>query len=190
MKKALSIAAFLVVALLMSSLAYPAEEPAAQERTEPPPAVETTPPNTSPPLPTMTPEALEEPSRPPVSRYAGIEITDDDIETLARLVWLEARGEPLEGQAAVVEVVLNRILSPSFPDTVEAVVFQKLGEYWQFSPATQIPTTTPTEAQYEAVAAAIEGIDPITDADVVYFSVGAYNERVYAKIGNHIFCRE
>lgn len=135
------------------------------------------------PEPTLTPEPVK------ISRYAGIELAAGDFETLARLVWLEARGEPFEGQVAVAEVVLNRILSPSFPDTIEEVVYQT-EPVTQFHPAKYIPTTTPTEEQYRAVATAFHSAEPITDADVVYFSTEAQNERVFAVIGNHVFCRE
>lgn len=133
--------------------------------------------------PEPTPEQTET-----TSRYDGIQITDDDVETLARLVWLEARGEPFEGQVAVVEVVLNRILSTSFPDTVEEVVYQR--DPVQFSPAALIPSTIPGEEQYRAVETAITAAEPITDADVVYFSTGPQNDRVFKIIGNHYFCRE
>lgn len=133
----------------------------------------------------QTPETEE---TAPASRYAGIVVSEDDVETLARLVWLEARGEPFEGQVAVVEVVLNRILSPSFPDTVAEVVYQT--KPLQFAPSALIPDTTPGEAQYRAVAEALEAAEPITDADVVYFSTEAQNERIFATIGAHVFCRE
>lgn len=188
MRRALTVAALLVAMLVLASLSYPAPEEAAPSA-EPTEIITPAPPALTETrlgaiaAPEQTPEPLP-------SRYEGIEITDSDVETLARLVWHEARGESFDGQRAVVEVVLNRILSPSFPDTVEGVVFQKLGAYWQFSPAPILSTATPTEEQYEAVAAAIQGDEPITDADVVYFSVGAYNERIYATIGNHVFCRE
>lgn len=127
--------------------------------------------------------------KPPPSRYVGIELSEEDVETLARLVWLEARGEPFEGQVAVVEVVLNRILSPAFPDTVAEVVYQR-EPVIQFSPAARIPDTTPGEEQYRAVEVALAAEEPITDADVVYFSTTAQNEREFATIGNHVFCRE
>lgn len=186
-RRLIGAAALLVAALLIAS---PARTPAAppeptESLTVPTTLRAVTPPVVTPPPAISTPEPEETPIEEP-SRYSGIELTDDDLETLARLVWLEARGEPFDGQRAVVEVVLNRILSPSFPDTVEEVVYQRN----QFSPAAYIAGTTPTEAQYEAVAAAVEGIDPITDADVVFFSVGAYNDKVFATIGNHVFCRE
>lgn len=143
------------------------------------------------PEPTPTPTAAPEETATPVrsGRYAGIELAAGDYETLARLAWLEARGEPFEGQVAVVEVVFNRILSPSFPDTVDAVVYQT-EPVVQFSPARYIPTAEPTETQYRAVAAALAAETPLTAADVVYFSTEAQNDRVYTTIGNHVFCRE
>lgn len=80
-----------------------------------------------------TPEELTvEPE--PENRYAELHFSDEDVYILACLVYHEARGESFEGQVAVVEVVLNRMLSEYFPDTVEEVVFQKYGDVWQFSP--------------------------------------------------------
>lgn len=135
----------------------------------------------------VEPEETATPARS--GRYAEIKLEARDCETLARLVWHEARGEPFEGQVAVVEVVLNRILSTSFPDTIEEVVYQT-EPVVQFSPAKYIPTTTPTETQYRAVEEALTAERQITEADVVYFSTEAQNDRVFAEIGNHIFCRE
>ena len=86
------------------------------------------------------PEAAEETSEEltvepePENRYAELHFSDEDVYILACLVYHEARGESFEGQVAVVEVVLNRMLSDYFPDTVEEVVFQKYGDVWQFSP--------------------------------------------------------
>lgn len=65
---------------------------------------------------------------------AELHFSDEDVYILACLVYHEARGECFDGQVAVVEVVLNRMLSDYFPDTVEEVVFQKYGDVWQFSP--------------------------------------------------------
>ncbi len=117
-------------------------------------------------------------------RYASLALSDGDLEILARLVYLEARGEPYEGQVAVAEVVLNRVLSDRFPDTVEEVVYQT----GQFTPAALIESTTPGEEQYEAVADAVDGTECVTGADVVFFSGAPYNDQVYAVIGNHYFC--
>lgn len=69
-------------------------------------------------------ELAEEPE--PKNRYAPLHISDEDVYILACLVYHEARGECFEGQVAVIEVVLNRMLSDYFPDTVEEVVFSEI----------------------------------------------------------------
>ena len=132
---------------------------------------------------TITPEAPEE-----ISRYAALNVTEDDIDMLAALAWHEARGEPFDGQVAVVLTALNRCLSPEFPDTVEEVVFQKYGDVWQFSPAPYLWTAEPTQTQYDAVYTALHDTDYILPAEAVFFSAKAYNDNIVAVIGNHIFC--
>ena len=132
---------------------------------------------------TITPEAPEE-----ISRYAALNVTEDDIDMLAALAWHEARGEPFDGQVAVVLTALNRCLSPEFPDTVEEVVFQKYGDVWQFSPAPYLWTAEPTQTQYDAVYTALHDTDYLLPAEAVFFSTKAYNDNIVAVIGNHIFC--
>ncbi len=65
---------------------------------------------------------------------------------------------------AVAEVVLNRVVSDRFPDTVEEVIYQT----GQFTPASYIESTTPGEEQYEAVADAVDGETCVTGEDVVF----------------------
>lgn len=125
----------------------------------------------------------------PENRYAGLQLNDEDVYILACLVYHEARGECFEGQVAVVEVVLNRMLSGYFPDTVEEVVFQKYGDVWQFSPAPYLYSAEPGEEQYLAVHTAIEEREHILSEDTVYFSTAPYNESVDMIIGNHYFCK-
>lgn len=132
-------------------------------------------------------EATPEPEEP-VSRYAAVELTEEDAYILACLVYHEARGEPFEGQAAVVEVVFNRCLSDEFPDTVEEVVFQKYGDVWQFSPAPYLYTAEPSEVQYNAVMYAYNAEEPVVPSETVFFSTSPYNEHITAIIGNHYFC--
>lgn len=135
---------------------------------------------------TLPPVVEDEPE--PESRYADLKISEEDIYTLACLVYHEARGEPFEGQVAVIEVVLNRMLSPYFPDTVEEVVFHKYGDVWQFSPAPYLWTAEPDTTQYAAVHTAIYNPESILPVETVYFSRSAYNEYVVAVIENHVFC--
>lgn len=135
-----------------------------------------------------TPEELTvEPE--PENRYAELHFSDEDVYILACLVYHEARGESFEGQVAVVEVVLNRMLSDYFPDTVEEVVFQKYGDVWQFSPAPYLYSAEPDKEQYLAVHTAIEEREHILSEDTVYFSTAPYNESVDMIIGNHYFCK-
>lgn len=143
--------------------------------------------------PVYVTQYIEEESRSE-NRFSALEISDEDIELMARLVYHEARGECAAGQRMVAEVVLNRALTGGyFPGNVHDVIYQHYTDTegkttWQFSPAPLLATTTPTEAQYAAVRAALYE-SPITDEDVVYFSRAAYNDRIYCRIGCHTFCR-
>lgn len=73
--------------------------------------------------------------------YAVIEqqllyhFSDEELEALLRIVEAEAGGEDEDGRLLVANVVLNRVNSELFPDTVSEVVFQKEGAVAQFSPA-------------------------------------------------------
>jgi len=115
----------------------------------------------------------------------ALSVTGEERELLARVVYLEARGECDEGKQAVAEVVLNRVNSDVFPDTVAAVVHQP----GQFSTADKLDEAAPGGSEYGAVDRAIKGAPAVTEADVVYFSRAPQNDRVYGQIGNHWFCR-
>ena len=52
----------------------------------------------------------------------NITLTQEEIDLLAKIVWLESQGEPTEGQEAVVEVVFNRMASEKYPDTLYDVL--------------------------------------------------------------------
>lgn len=120
------------------------------------------------------------------SRYGYV--SSEDRELIARLVWLEARGEPAEGKQAVAEVVLNRRAAANFPDTVYDVIYQNFGQSGQqFASAGRIEEATPIDAEYAAVEQAIHG-EQILPLDVVYFSTKGENNRVWGQIGGHIFC--
>ena len=119
----------------------------------------------------------------PSGRYGAICLTDSEKDTLARIIWLEARGEPFDGQQAVAEVVFNRMLSPAFPDTLEEVIYQE----GQFSTADNVQTAEPTETQYIAISVALSGPN-IIPLEVVFFSQKGENDNVWGTIGGHVFC--
>lgn len=69
--------------------------------------------------------------------YAGetpLLITEEDKEVLLRIVEAEATCEDVEGRMLVANVILNRVVSKSFPNTIAEVVFQNNGQTYQFSP--------------------------------------------------------
>ena len=104
-------------------------------------------------------------------------------ELLASLIFCEAGNQPYEGQVAVGAVVMNRIKSSSYPDTMEEVIYQS----GQFSPAMSgwldrvRANQGFTEAAMQAAEDALAGSNPI--GDCLYFSVGGYGTR----IGDHLF---
>lgn len=60
-----------------------------------------------------------------IAKKEVINLSDNDLMLLSKLVAGEARGESYEGQVAVAAVVINRVLDPRFPDTIEEVIYQK-----------------------------------------------------------------
>lgn len=123
-----------------------------------------------------------------VERYAGIDMTEGERDELAAIIYLEARGESAEGQQAVAEVVLNRVIHQDFLDSVHEVLHQGEGTAVpQFSTIDLLPAAEPGQAQYDAIDAALYG-PSILPVDVVFFSQSGENDRVWGKIGGHVFC--
>ncbi len=87
------------------------------------------------------------------------EIGERDLYLLARMIECEARYEPYEGKVAVGVVVLNRVMSGRFPNTIEGVIFQK----GQFQPMTDggWESKEPSELAYKAAREALEGKKPV-----------------------------
>lgn len=119
------------------------------------------------------------------SRYPDIELAEEELSLLARVVWAEARGESFEGQQAVAEVVFNRMISENFGDTLEEVIFAE----GQFRSVPYLVNAEPTQTQYDAIEAALYG-PYVLPTDVVYFATEATNANVWGEIGGHVFCYE
>lgn len=169
-KKILAIAlCSIVVFALLSGIAFvPNQEEAAAEVSELIKA-----PRTFSPLPQTPPAATPEPTPEPTSKliieesavdpnpYADLVLTDTEKEWLACMAYSEAGNQEFVGQVAVVQVALNRLLHPKFPDNLSDVLFSPhqfcMGSYYG-------------EQQMEAVEAALSG-EPALDlnTDVVFF---------------------
>ena len=117
------------------------------------------------------------------TRYPGIRLTLEQEDLLAKVIWAEARGESAEGQQAVAEVVLNRLKSDRFPNTLYDVIH---GE-GQFRTVPFLKDAEPSQAQYEAIEKALYGPN-ILPEDVYYFATFPTTEKVWGEIGGHIFC--
>lgn len=120
-------------------------------------------------------------------RWQGIDITQEDIELLARLAWREARGEGLLGMRLVIEVVFNRVLSDKFPNTIHDVLYQP-GQFAPSGGALELSDITPGEDQYEAVRLAITET-PILEPDVVFFATTPLYGEIFLHVGGHYFTR-
>nr|WP_226528049.1 spore cortex-lytic enzyme [Metabacillus niabensis] len=117
--------------------------------------------------------------------------SQNDIQLMANAVHGEARGEPYIGQVAVAAVILNRVESPTFPNTVSGVIFEPLaftavadGQIW----------LTPNETSKKAVLDAINGWDPTENANYYFNPDTATSSWIWGrpqikKIGKHIFCK-
>lgn len=147
----------------------------------------------------VEPEAVEEEQRLSlaelVDAYAGEGVIDAEHECLAGAVYFESKGEPLRGQLAVAEVVLNRAQSGRFPATVCGVVKQK--SQFSFVRGGRIPAAPRGSAAWrKAVAIAHIAREELADGgvpDALFFHANYVSPRWkrarVASIGNHIFYR-
>ena len=136
-----------------------------------------------------TPEKAATPEKPTAVNIPN-GFSQNDIQLMANAVYGEARGEPYEGQVAVAAVILNRVDSPSFPNTVAGVIFEP-GAFTAVADG-QI-YLTPNEKAKEAVMDAIQGWDPSENAQYYFNPVTATSKWIWSrpqikKIGKHIFC--
>lgn len=134
-----------------------------------------------------------------LSSSRGSDSRAEAIRILEHIVQAEAGGEPYQGKIAVVNVILNRVESESFPNTIRGVVFQK----WQFTPATtgKIWRVEVSDESKRAVRDALEGVRAIGDNgkeidEDVYFFLNPKlatdrtiikTQKLVTKIGNHNF---
>ena len=128
---------------------------------------------------------FEEYEEPPVvpTRYPGVELTTEEEYLLASIIWLESRGESFEGQQAIAEIVLNRLIAEGFPNTIHDVIFAEN----QFTTTAFLDDAKPGEIQYKAIKTALTG-ESVLPVDVYYFGRYPKNDRIWGIIGGHTFC--
>lgn len=129
-----------------------------------------------------TPYIYQEEKTEAVCRYPGVEFSQEDMQLFAKVVWAEARGECAEGQQAVAEVILNRLVSGNFADTLPGIIYAE----GQFCSVPYLEDAEPTQTQYEAIERAING-PYVLPMDVIKFANYLANENTWRQIGGHYF---
>ena len=131
-------------------------------------------------------EAAEEDAQEAAAGMVRVyEVSEEDYDALLRLVEAEASGEDIKGKLLVANVVLNRVKSGVFPDTIKEVIYQRQNGRAQFSPVAtgKIDRVAVSEETVEAVERALCGEDE--SAGALYFVAPAY-----ADAGNHQWFRD
>nr|WP_245203678.1 spore cortex-lytic enzyme [Ammoniphilus resinae] len=121
-----------------------------------------------------------------------VSVNQNELDMLARMIHAEARGELYTGQVAVGAVIMNRLKSPLFPNTMQDVLFQRFafsaiddGQYWN---------NAPNATAYRAAMDAVRGWDP-TNGALYYFnpktatSSWIWTRPQLVSIGNHTFMK-
>lgn len=109
-----------------------------------------------------------------IERKAKYKLAKEDYEVLLRIVEAEAGGEDITGKMLVAGVVMNRVDSSRFPDTVKSVVYQKEHGVFQFSPVAdgRFEKVRISDETREAVERVIYGEDISKGA--LYFAARKY----------------
>lgn len=116
-------------------------------------------------------------------------VNENDLDLLARAVHAESRGEPYDGQIAVAAVIINRVESEEFPNTIPGVIYEPLA----FSVVADGQINRPAgEEALRAAHDALNGIDPSNGALFFYNPAKARSAWLGARpvlktIGKHVF---
>lgn len=125
-----------------------------------------------------TPEAPAE-----ISRYPGLELTNEERNLIAKLICMEAASEPFEGQQAVAEVILNRLASGRFQNSIHNIIYAD----GQFPSVDYLYKAKPDYSQYKAIEQALYG-PYVLPEDVVFYAKFKMNDNYWGQIGSHYFC--
>ena len=116
-----------------------------------------------------------------------------DVQLIARAIHGEARGEPYEGQVAVGAVILNRVKSSKFPNTISGVIYEPRAFTAVADGQINVPISEGSTV-VKAARDALNGWDP-TGGAIYYFNPNtATNKWIWSRtliktIGKHRFCK-
>ena len=123
-------------------------------------------------------------------KYSAITMSDAERAIVALTVYHEARGEGVDGMKAVLEVILNRVLSERWPNTATDVI----NAPGQFAVASYLKTANINEPDklaqaFNLVDEVLASTDYILPDDYVYFATSKVNGKDFIQIGNHYFSK-
>lgn len=130
----------------------------------------------------------------PSSTNTVIPYTKAEVDLLGRLIAAEARGESYDAMVAVGAVVVNRVKSAQWPNTISSVINHVSGGYHQFTPVKNGEINTPTtDSALKAAWAALYGKDPSKGA-LFFYDNSSTNQwlrskKVTARIDSMIFAK-
>lgn len=125
--------------------------------------------------------------------YAASSSNTSDLQLMARAINGEARGEPYEGQVAVGAVILNRVKSSQFPNTIAGVIYQS-GAFTAVSDGQINVPIKEGSTVLKAAQDAMNGWDPSGGALYYFNPSTATNKWIWSRpliktIGKHRFCK-
>lgn len=126
-------------------------------------------------------KVVEQTAAVPAAAAVTASYTAEDLDILSRLIMAEAQGQPYEAQVAVGAVVMNRVESNLWPNTIKDVVYHYIGGYYQFTPVQTGWINNPANAQaIQAAKEALNGADP-TNGAMFYYDNTTTNQWILSK---------
>ncbi|WP_430000676.1 cell wall hydrolase [Metabacillus fastidiosus] len=122
-------------------------------------------------------------------------LTNAEKDLLARLVNAEAKGEPYAGKVAVASVVLNRVKSDLFPNSVQSVIYQKVGGHYAFTPVQNGEINKPASVEAKRAVNEALAFQGMGNGSLYFYnpkistSKWIFSRPVTVTIGNHRFAK-
>lgn len=122
-------------------------------------------------------------------------ITAAEKDLMARLVHAEAKGEPYAGKVAVATVILNRVASADFPNTINDVIYQKSNGYFAFTPVQNGTINQPADAASKQAVNEALAFKGQGNKSLFFYnpktakSKWIFSREVTVTIGNHRFAK-
>lgn len=130
---------------------------------------------------TTASQKVEAASTMKAASKAVIPYTKEEKDLLARLITAEATGQPYEAMVAIGGVVINRVQSKDWPDTIKDVIYDVPGGYYQFTPVKNGYINKPASSiAIKAAGEALLGADPSKGA-IYYFDDSSTNQWLWSK---------